>query len=249
MECIFSAVGHWVYDFQTLITGLLAVGAAFYAARFAQRQVNAAMLQIEVAREQIAAVKEQADFERAARLRGVRASLPTTLSSICEFAQQAGEALHAAWPSAAKVYPEDHNPNFTQRIIADVPTFPYELLDSLERIVELTDAEDVAERIESILREAQVFSARTRPLVAGAEISTDLLAIHIIQAAALYARAESLLTYARRKTPGVNSANLWDRVFAALTIMRIYEPAIIEEAKKQRDRGFPPGEADSIEPE
>ncbi|WP_157217999.1 hypothetical protein [Flavisphingomonas formosensis] len=249
MACFFLTVGHWIYDFQTLITGLLAVGAALYAARFAQKQVNAARLQIEVARDQIAAIKDQADRERTARLRAARASLPTTLSSICEFAQEAGEALHAAWPAAAKLYPEDHDPNSVQPVTANLPPFPYELLDSLERIVELTDAEDVAERIESILREAQIFSARTRPLVSGTDINTDLLAIHIIQAAALYARAESLFTYARRKTPGVNSANLWDRVFAALTLMRVYEPAILEEAQKQRERGISPGEADSVEPE
>lgn len=58
MERIFLAVGHWIYDFQTLITGLLAVGAALYAARFAQKQVNAANSQIVVAREQISAAKD-----------------------------------------------------------------------------------------------------------------------------------------------------------------------------------------------
>ncbi|MCW2339113.1 type II secretory pathway pseudopilin PulG [Sphingobium sp. B2D3A] len=249
MGCYFLIIGQWIYDFQTLIAGILAVGAALYAARFAQKQVGAANLQIEVAREQIAAVKEQADQERAAKLRAARASLPTTLSSICEYAQEAGEALYAAWPVAAKVYPDDHDPHSVQSVKADIPSFPYELLDSLERIVELTDAEDVAERIESILREAQVFSARTRPLVSGTNIDTDVLAIHIIQAAALYARAESLFTYARRKTNGVNSADLWDRVFAALLVWRVYEPRILDEAKNQRGQGLPPGEADSVEPE
>lgn len=86
-------------------------------------------------------------------------------------------------------------------------------------------------------------------MVAGTDINTDLLAIYIIQAAALYARAESLFTYARRKTPGVNSANLWDRVFAALSLIRVYQPAILEGAQKQREQGLLPGEADSIEPE
>lgn len=246
---VLLAVGHWIYDFQTLITGLLAVGAALYAARFAQRQVNAANAQIEVAREQIVAVQAQADRERAARLRGARASLPATLSAICEYAQTAGEALYGAWPGAARLYRDDHDGNSVDRIQVNVPTFPFELLESLERVVELTDAEDVAERIESILREAQVFDTRTRPLVAGTRISTDLLTFHIIQSAALYARAESLFTYARRKTEGVNSAPLWDRVFAALTIMRVYEESIIEEAKRQRDKGDSPGEADSVEPE
>lgn len=147
------------------------------------------------------------------------------------------------------MYPDDHDGDAGALIQAAVPEFPYELLDSLERVVELTDVEDVAERIESILREAQIFSSRTRQLVSGERINTNTLAKHIVQAAALYARAESLFTYARRKTPGVNSANLWDRVFAALSIMGVHETAVLDEAKRQRDLGSPPGEADSIEPE
>lgn len=249
---LFLSIGEWIYDFQTLITGILAVSAALYAAKFAQKQVSAANAQIEVAREQITASKEQADRERAAKLRAARASLPTTLSSICEYAQNAqnaGQALNAAWPSAAKMYPEDHDPNAEGLVTAKIPDSPHDILISLERIVELTDAEDVAERIESILREAQVFSSRTRPLANGVQISTDLLAIHIVQACALHARAESLFTYARRKTKGVNSADLWDRTIAALSIMSIYTPAVHEEAMRQRAKGQPPGEADSIEPQ
>ncbi len=251
-ECVgraLLAVGHWIYDFQTLLTGLLAVGAALYAARFAQKQVNAANDQINVAREQIAAVQAQADRERNARLRAARASLPTTLSAICEYAQSIGEALYGVWPAVARNYAGDNNDFGDRRVKAEVLTFPFELLESLERMVEFTDREDVAERIESILREAQVLDSRTRPLVAGTEISPDELTFHIIQAAALYARAESLFTYARRKTEGVNSAPLWDRVFAALTIMQVYEDSVIEEAQRQRKKGDPPGEADSVEPE
>jgi hypothetical protein len=54
-----------------------------------------------------------------------------------------------------------------------------------------------------------------------------------------YARAESLFTYARRKTSGENSANLWDHVLAALTLTWVYEPAILEQPQKQRERGLP----------
>lgn len=227
--CHFSwEIGQWIYDFQTLITGILAVAAAWYA---------------------VDASKRQANRERAAKLRAARASLPTALSSLCEYAQTCGQALNAAWPTAAKLYPNEHDGGVDQKIKAEMPDFPYDLLESLERVVELTDAEDVAERIESILREIQIFSARTRPLKNGDTISTDFLAIHIVQAAALHARAESLFTYARRKTTGVNSADLWDRTITALNIMQIYTPDVHKEAMSQKASGNPPGEADSIESE
>lgn len=231
-----------LYHYQTLVTGLLAVGAGIGAVWTGRGQIRAA-------RDQIVAAHQQADSDRAARLRAARATLPTTLSSICEYAQATSQALYSAWPAAARRYRQDHDGSQVQHITVKVPGFPSELLKSLERVVETTDAEDVAERIESILREVQILSARTRPLENGENVSTDTLAAFIIQAASIYARAETLFTYARRKTKGVNSADLWERVNAALTIMRIYEPDVLELAKRQRDRGLPPGEADSEEPD
>lgn len=98
------------------------------------------------------------------------------------------------------------------------------------------------------MREMQVLSARIAPLRQGAEIGTDWLAGLILQAATLYARAESLFTYARGKAPSVNTAPLWDRVIVALNIMRVYNPKVLHIAHAQKDRGDEPGEADSEEP-
>lgn len=64
-----TAVGTWIYEFQTLITGLLAIGAAWIAANIAKGQLEAAKEQIRVAREQIAAGTAEADQVRERRLR------------------------------------------------------------------------------------------------------------------------------------------------------------------------------------
>lgn len=242
------AVGKWIYDFQTLITGLLAIGAAWIAATIAKGQLEAAKEQIHVAREQIAAGTAEADQVRERRLRAVRATLPVTLSSICEYSQAVGSQLAASWPAAANLYPNDDNGITNYPVKAELPDIPFEQLESLELVLEFTDVEEVASRIESIMREMQVLAARIAPLRYGAEIGTDWLAGLIIQAATLYARAESLFTYARGKAPGVNTAPLWDRVLVALNIMKIYNLKVLEIANAQKDRGDEPGEADSEEP-
>lgn len=242
------AVGNWIYDFQTLITGLLAIGAAWIAATIAKGQLEAAKEQIHVAREQIAAGTAEADQVRKRRLRAVRATLPVTLSSICEYSQAVGSQLAASWPVAAKLYADTGNGMTKYLIKAELPDIPFNQLESLELVLEFSDVEEVSLRIESIMREMQVLSSRIAPLRCGDEISTDWLAGMIIQAATLYARAESLFTYARGKAPSVNTAPLWDRVFAALNIMRIYNIKVLETAKAQKDRGDEPGEADSEEP-
>lgn len=233
---------NWLYHYQTLVSGLLAVLAASGAVWTGQAQVRAV-------RDQIAASQKQANLDRASRHRAARATLPVTLSAICEYAQATGQALNSEWPGAAKRYPESHDGTRVSRITVSLPDFPSELLRSLERVVETTDANDVAECIESILREVQILAARTRPLARGADITTDDLAGFIIQAAAIYARAETLFTYARRRTEGVNNADLWGRLDAALHVMRIYTPAVRQMAQRQRERGASPGEADRDEPD
>ncbi len=244
---VLKPMGQFIYDFQTLITGLLAVGAALLAARYAQRQVDAATAQIKVGREQIVAAKVQADRDRASRLRAARSSLPTTLSAICEYAEEAVKTLDRAWPAADRLYPSERTAS-VYTITAQVPKFPSELTQSLERVVEYTDAEDVAERIKSIMREVQIFMAVTRPLRTPTIISLHDLASYILQAATIYARAESLFTYARKSTPGVNSAPLWERVHAALLLGGVHNDRVTALAQSREERGRPPGQADVEEP-
>lgn len=75
----------------------------------------------------------------------------------------------------------------------DFPAFPSEVLGALERVVELTDVEAVADRIENMLREVQVLSARTRPLVKGAEINPiDLQVVSQFELPPVFCRGRAL---------------------------------------------------------
>lgn len=228
----------WVYDYQTLITGLLALAAAIITVVIARGQLRAQRQQLQDARNQVVR-------DRAARLRAARASLPAVLSAICDYAEATGRALQKVWPTAALLYPEDVNPLTAHLITVRIEPFPSVTLQSLERVVELTDNEVIAERIESILREAQVLGARTRKLATGDEIGTNLLSAYILQAASIYARAESLFEYARRQSDGPATEPLWNRVFAALSIFGVHQEEVLEMARRERDNSLPPGEADT----
>lgn len=221
----------WFYDYQTFVGAMIALIAALIAA--------------EIARRQLAETKRQAARDRAGRLRAARASLPAVLSAVCDYAEATARTLNAAWPIDAILYPNDADPCASRRLTINIEPFPAETLRSLERVVELTDSEEVADRIESILREAQVLAARTRKLGTGDNLTTDHLSFYILQTASLYARAESLFEYARRQSDSLSTETLWKRAFAALSIMGVDREEVLETARHERDRGDPPGEADT----
>jgi hypothetical protein len=62
------AVGQWIYDFQTLITGVLAIGAAYYATRPVWRQLKDSNLQTRIMHRETLAVQLREAEERAARV-------------------------------------------------------------------------------------------------------------------------------------------------------------------------------------
>jgi hypothetical protein len=63
-----QAVGHWVYDFQTLITGAAAIGAAWYAGAPVWRQLKDSNLQTRIMHRETLAVRLREAEERAARV-------------------------------------------------------------------------------------------------------------------------------------------------------------------------------------
>lgn len=65
---IAHAVGHWIYDFQTLITGAAAIGAAWYAGAPVWRQLKDSNLQTRIMHRETLAVRLREAEERAARV-------------------------------------------------------------------------------------------------------------------------------------------------------------------------------------
>lgn len=65
---ISSAVGHWIYDFQTIITGAAAIGAAWYAGAPVWRQLKDSNLQTRIMHREALAMRLRDAEERAARV-------------------------------------------------------------------------------------------------------------------------------------------------------------------------------------
>lgn len=65
---IARAVGHWIYDFQTLITGAAAIGAAWYAGAPVWRQLKDSNLQTRIMHRETLSVRLREAEERAARV-------------------------------------------------------------------------------------------------------------------------------------------------------------------------------------
>lgn len=62
------AVGHWIYDFQPLITGAAAIGAAWYAGAPVWRQLKDSNLQTRIMHRETLAIRLREAEERAARV-------------------------------------------------------------------------------------------------------------------------------------------------------------------------------------
>ena len=62
------AVGHWIYDFQTLITGAAAIGAAWYAGAPVWQQLKDSNLQTRIMHREALAIRLREAEERAARV-------------------------------------------------------------------------------------------------------------------------------------------------------------------------------------
>lgn len=229
--CLIDWIDHW----QTMITGAAAVGAAYLAYRVSRGQLQAA-------RDQILAQQNADIARRNARKRAVRASLPVTLSSICQYAEDTAHALadrHAVTMIEA-VFPHNGEP-------AQMPRFPTDAIAVLERLLEFVDDEPVAGRIESIFREAQVLETRCVNLEREGYASAEFIESMILQASSLYARAESLFAYARNQSVTVEGTPLWDRALGALSIFGLRGDrwaGMLGLAHRQRERGDEPGEAD-----
>ena len=235
----------WADHWQTMITGCLALGAAGLATYIAKGQLEIGREQVSAAREQIQAQLDDEKDRRRRALRATRAALPGVLTAICDHATIVARTLHQVWPSEAILYPDDYGEDFERAIKLAVPTFPENLKAPLQEILVHTDDDEIHERIASIFREAQVLDARTSKLAAGDRVALYWLVTMILQAVALHVRASSLFDYARGESDTVDR-DLWGQVAVTLAVMEIHNPAIKEQAKREREDGLPLGEGSRV---
>ena len=157
--------------------------------------------------------------ERESKLRAARSALLPALNTICDYADDIGNDLRAAWPKSDASSIETESVDNQHLYVIDdfnVPPFPSAAAIALERIIEQSDDERLCDRAASILREAQILEARVAKRAI--EMSRLSLLEYIEQVVSIRCRAETLLPFARGNSASC-TADLWGQVESTLSAM------------------------------
>lgn len=174
----------WFYDYQTLITGLLALAGAWWGVR----AINMQMTQ-----------EARAEAERvASRRAAARATLPLSLSLLSEYAEECAsilrglldECVDGALPRSVKV--------------REFPTLPAETIQAFKEMTEVSLPAD-RETLAAILTKIQIQRSRISSIPPDRRrremiVASANLEEYILDAADIYARSAALYDYARRKS-------------------------------------------------
>jgi hypothetical protein len=209
----------WIYDWQTLIAGVLALLAAVATALVIYRQVRVA--------------EEQENRRRNRRLSAARATLPLTLATIMDYTQASAHALLSSYPTSPGLL------GASTPLPAHSP-FPAEAIGALERMIEATDDEAVSERLIGMITEAQVIDSRRRR----AHATRSDVDVYLLQLAKIAGAAAVLFPYARREDETISDEYPWDEILTQLKILGV-DPEIHPEAwgiaQRAKDRATKAG--------
>lgn len=194
-----------IYDWQTLVGAVLAVLAAAGGAFLLWKQISLA--------------KVHEEERRRRRFAAARATMPLLLSAICAYARDVASALKSVHPAAGQY-------GFGADSLAlSVPNLPGELTPALERLIESTGDDDLAQCIADLLSQLQVINARISeiPRLGTATGGLQLMIEdYMIQTASIYAAASSLFGFARREATDPSSSEKMS-VKSALNLLEIRE--------------------------
>lgn len=199
---------NWLFHYQTLFTGLLALVAAVAAAMLLHRQIKQ---ESELARE-----------TTAGRRQAARSWLSLHLSSIIGYAEDTGKGV---WKLIRAC---DENGQLPDQ--APIPKFPELPMDAAVAVKEFTDfaTREEAKFIAVMLSTMQVLHSRVGDLRTTRRMGRHVLNLeaYLKDSAELYARSEALLGYARHKTEAFPKGVTWGRYEAAFfNIARTHEPS------------------------
>jgi hypothetical protein len=150
---------------------------------------------------QIRASKREAIERRARRFAAARATLPHILSEVVSYLELAMEWMIAAHPEVRQ-----------SRTVADPPAFPVAVIEALERMIEASSNDKIAEACAKILSDLQTFRARllsvarasrrTHHIQVGLETNLE---DYMVQAASLNYDVGLLFPFARAQQENVAS--------------------------------------------
>lgn len=202
-DCIVSGIYNW----QALIGGLIAIGAAWYAGRIVRVQIKAA------------ADQETVRYNR--RLNAVRSLLPLTLSGMSNYAHEAAACLMGVVQGFRILEEQEQTPNITP------PDVPGDLISQIAAMIEATDDPNVIRMLRKMVGEVQVLNSRMQGLQMDLELEPvgphgamlRNIDIYILQCAVIYAQCSAMFEFARFEQDTVPDHLSWEEVFSAFTKM------------------------------
>ena len=203
-----STLGQWLYEWQTLVAGVLALLAAAVSVYFLRQQID------------------QSDRHERERLerqhRAVRATLPLTLAGLIEPLSAMITALHLA---AIEVANNGIAKSFSP------PPAPGEYVEQLQQVLATTDESTVTEPIAEIIREIQTLWSRVRTLQTeqaqrrAADLTAQIYS-WIIQTSQIFVLVESLFEYARGRTQSGPKDASWAQVGTVIMRLQVEAEAL-----------------------
>lgn len=179
-----------LHDWQELIAGLAAIGAAFIGGQYILQQIEFS--------------KEQALEGTRRRHAAARAMLPITLATITQYAESCSsqlKELHRAIQAHAVPAPALDG--------LRIPDLPLEAIAELRNLIDTAD-ETLQLAIADLLGEIQVLSSRLSGLSQQRDPSShgtvvqDYLEAVIINALRVFAMSSALFAYGRRETDAIS---------------------------------------------
>ena len=195
------------YEWQALVSGLLALGAAIWAGRQINKQIRVSE---KLASEQL---KRQ---HNAARI-----ALPLALSAIIDFCQQTAADILNTIDSLAAQADDDAAPT---PLLFGSHTIPDESVSLIYQFVETLDNRQDAKHVAELVAQLQIFHGRfeTMPLL-NLSIPDSLYGLFLTGATAKFL-AESMLNYGRlvdeksfAKVGTISDADAWDGIQLSAT--------------------------------
>lgn len=198
-------IAKFIYDFQTLLTGVAAVLVGGASIWFLRRQISEARQQFgdelkESKRQfdiQITESTRQQQDALTRRLRAARAALPNSISEISQYSEQCCREIFRG----LQRFRSDHK----VQMILDLPTFPHQAFDRLVPIIEAASVED-AQALADFISFGQVQRSRLEALANRLSADPDRPNLVVVSssfissirdALGLYAFADRVFPYAR----------------------------------------------------
>ncbi len=172
----------WLYRWQTIIAGIIALSGAAIGAAFLSKQINQE--------------KNLEAQRRASRFYAIRSIMPLTLSALMGYVRGEVRILQNLGPNG--------------ELPSQMVDLPSDIVEVLKEFIEFADSAEAATTVRLMLSDIQIHRARMMADMPKSGHQTTLLtgiyvAGNIVRLVKIYAHIGALFNYARLKTDNVSS--------------------------------------------